>query len=249
MAGGRRRTPRSGSAPGRRGGDRRRRPGRDRNPATPLGAGKLDRRSVEKSDGPRDRDQRSPSTPDDAPAGASGSSQHRTAATSSADQRELGQARRRSGLTTRAIALGVVFLLLTISYASSLRVFFDQKREIAATEAEISQRQDHIEDLQSELERWKDPAYVRAQARERLGWVVPGEVGYRVVGPDGKPIVPGAEVEAKQGSDAKDTWWQKLEGSVRAADGPAPAEGDAQPTEEPTAPPRTVGPSSSSTPR
>ena len=33
-----------------------------------------------------------------------------------------------------------------------------------------------------------DPDYVRTQARERLGWVVPGETGYRVVGADGKPL-------------------------------------------------------------
>lgn len=143
----------------------------------------------------------------------------------------------------------MVLLLLTISYGSSLRVFFEQKREIAATEAEISQRQDHIDDLQSELERWEDPAYVRAQARERLGWVVPGEVGYRVVGPDGKPVVPGAEVESERDNGAKGTWWQKLEGSLQAADGPGPAERTTKPAEEPTAPPRTVGPSSSSTPR
>lgn len=176
--------------------------------------------------------------------------QHPAEPTPTAEQRELGLARRRSGLTTRAIALGVVFLLLTISYASSLRVFFEQKREIAATEAEIRQRQEHIEDLQVELERWQDPAYVRAQARERFGWVVPGEVGYRVVGPDGKPIVPGAEVQAEQGSGAQDTWWQKLEGSVRAADGPGPADDSApKPVEEPTEPPRTVGPSTGSTPR
>lgn len=236
---GRRRTPRSGSAPGR--GERRRPTG-----PRPDRVGRRTARSERATPGPEQTGSAATES-DDTGAERAGSPKS-GGASSAADQRTLGLARRRSGLTTRAIALGVVLLLLTISYASSLRVFFDQKREIAATEAEIAQRQNHIEDLQAELERWKDPAYVRAQARERLGWVVPGEVGYRVVGPDGKPIVPGAEVGSGKDDDS-DTWWQKLDGSVRAADGPEPAKRPVEPAEQPTAPPRTVGPSPSSTPR
>ncbi|MGD7706444.1 septum formation initiator family protein [Microlunatus sp. Y2014] len=161
-------------------------------------------------------------------------------ATDEASSRELATARRRSGLTTRAIALGVVVLLLTMSYASSLRVYFDQRRELAATEHEISQREQHISDLEAELQRWHDPAYVRAQARERLGWAMPGEVGYRVVGPDGKPIVPGAEIETTAPQE-RSAWWQKMNGSMRAADQPEANQPGAEPTPPP--PPRTVGPS------
>ncbi|MDN5725523.1 MAG: septum formation initiator family protein, partial [Propionibacteriales bacterium] len=133
---------------------------------------------------------------------------------------------RRSGVTTRAIALGVVMLLLIISYASSLRVLFDQQRQLAEAEQEIAERQARIDDLTAELDRWQDPMYVKAQARERLGWAMPGETGYRVVGPDGKPIVPGAEVEG--GEDAPtleddSAWYERLNGSVEAADAPRPA--------------------------
>lgn len=140
-----------------------------------------------------------------------------------------------------------MLLLLTISYASSLRVYFDQQRQIAETSAEIRERQQHIEDLQSQIERWNDPNYVKAQARERLGWVVPGETGYRVVGPDGKPVAPGTEVIAETGAVEQDTWWQKLDGSLRAADGPAPATDPSTiPPTTPTGAPKTVGPSESS---
>lgn len=157
---------------------------------------------------------------------------------------DVAVARRRSGLTTRAIALGVVLLLLTISYASSLRVYFDQQRQAAALDAEITQRREHIDDLNTEIERWKDPNYVKAQARERLGWVVPGETGYRVVGPDGKPVVPGTEVAAETGPAEQNTWWQKLDGSLRTADGPTAAgTPPVVPPTQPTAPPKTIGPS------
>jgi cell division protein FtsB len=134
--------------------------------------------------------------------------------------------RRRSSLTARAIALAVVLLILTISYATSLRIYFAQAHEIAATNTEITERQQRIGELQGELARWGDETYVRTQARERLGWVVPGEIGYRVVGADGKPLGGGAVITAETAAEApaQDAWWSKLWGSVEAADQPAALE-------------------------
>ena len=132
----------------------------------------------------------------------------------------------RASLTGRAIALAVVILILVISYASSLRVYFAQAHEIAETKVEIAQRQQAIEELQSERSRWDNPDYVRAQARERLGWVVPGEIGYRVVDANGKPLGGGEEIDPGSSGVAppsKSAWWTKLQESVKAADQPAPA--------------------------
>ena len=74
------------------------------------------------------------------------------------------------------------------------------------------------------MARWDRPDYVRTQARERLGWVVPGETGYRVVDANGKPLGGGAEITADTPEPQKpqDAWWDKLWGSVEAADKPAP---------------------------
>jgi cell division protein FtsB len=132
--------------------------------------------------------------------------------------------RRGYGLTARAIALAVVLLILTISYATSLRIYFSQAQEISATKAEIAERQQRIRDLQGELARWDDEAYVRTQARERLGWVVPGETGYTVVDADGNPLGGGAKISAEGAPEQQpqDSWWSKLWGSVEAADRPAP---------------------------
>jgi cell division protein FtsB len=136
--------------------------------------------------------------------------------------------RRGSSLTARAIALAVVLLILTISYATSLRIYFAQAHEIASTSAEITERQQRIRELQGELARWGDETYVQTQARERLGWVVPGEIGYTVVGADGKPLGGGAKITAETAPDeaAQDAWWSKLWGSVQAADRPAPVKSE-----------------------
>ncbi len=132
--------------------------------------------------------------------------------------------RSRSSLTARAIALAVVLLILTISYANSLRIYFAQSHDIATTRAQIVERRQTINDLQTELDRWKDTDYVRTQARERLGWVVPGETGFRVVGADGKPLGGGAEITAatKPDAPAPKAWYDKLWSSVETADAPAP---------------------------
>ncbi|MBA8794571.1 cell division protein FtsB [Friedmanniella endophytica] len=147
-----------------------------------------------------------------------------------AETRMLDALRRRSSLTTRAIALTVVLLVLVISYASSLRIYLSQRHEIAATQVEIAQREQQIGQLQSQLTRWNDPDYVKTQARARLGWVVPGETGYHVIGPDGVPVGANtAPSGADQPPPAPKPWWDDLWGSVKTADAP-PAKPTAAPT-------------------
>ena len=170
----------------------------------------------------------SPSTPEAAVSGAGAS--------------PLGPSRRpsrlASSLTTRAIALVVVLLVLTISYASSLRIYFAQAHEIAATRAEIAERQQQISELEGTVARWGDADYVRTQARQRLGWVIPGETGYQVVDADGNPLGGGAEIESSTATtdEPQDVWWAELWGSVEAADKPAPAKPKEKPITQKTEP-------------
>jgi cell division protein FtsB len=135
----------------------------------------------------------------------------------------------RANLTARALALVVVVLVLTISYATSLRIYFAQAHDIASTKAEIAQRQATITDLQGQIARWNDSAYVQTQARERLGWLVPGETGYTVVGADGKPLGGGLTLESATGDEPapqQRMWWDRMWGSVKAADKPTAKKAD-----------------------
>lgn len=127
--------------------------------------------------------------------------------------------------TRRIIAVLVVAAILVFSYASSLRVWVAQERQLAETRSQIAARTQHIEDLQAELRRWQDAAYVKAQARVRLGWVMPGETGYRVVDADGQPLGGGAQIDregALPSDEHRRTWWEQMWGSVRTADDPTP---------------------------
>ena len=128
--------------------------------------------------------------------------------------------RSRPKLTGRAVVFAVVLIVLVLSYASSLRAWLDQRSELAALDAKIAERRATVAALEEEIGRWQDPAYVRAQARERFGWVLPGEVGYRVIGADGKPLggMPDLPVEpSAEPAHPPEDWWAGLWGSVQAA--------------------------------
>lgn len=108
-----------------------------------------------------------------------------------------------------------VVLLLIASYTSTLHAWWEQRSEIQATKAKIVVQKQQIVALKDQKLRWDDPAYVKQQAKERFGWVVPGEVGYRVIGADGtvKGDVP--TLDAPPTATSQTEWYDKLWGSVK----------------------------------
>ena len=68
----------------------------------------------------------------------------------------------------RALALVVVLWCSPSPTPNSLRIYFAQQTDIAATNRD-PQSEQRIADLESDVARWDDPAYVKTQARVRLG--------------------------------------------------------------------------------
>jgi cell division protein FtsB len=132
---------------------------------------------------------------------------------------------RRPRLTGRAAVLILVLSVLTVSYASSLRAYLQQKDQIDQTKTQIAQRSAEIESLEREKQRWQDPAYVQAKARERFGYLMPGEKSYVVLDKDGKPIESQASLSSPQQVLHRDTkaWWSKEWESVQLAGNPSAA--------------------------
>ncbi len=86
------------------------------------------------------------------------------------------------------MVLVLVLSVLTISYASSLKAYFQQHQQIAQLQHQIAASEASITQLEQEKARWNDPAYVKEQARARFGYLMPGETSYVVIGADGKPL-------------------------------------------------------------
>lgn len=129
----------------------------------------------------------------------------------------------RLGLTRRALAVVSVVVVLALSYANSLRIYLEQQREFGQAQQQIAERTARIGQLEDELNRWNDPAYVKAQARDRLGWLLPGETGFKVVGPDGEPIGTGVVLNTSTQlppGEHPPMWFDRLWGSLKTADHP-----------------------------
>jgi hypothetical protein len=116
----------------------------------------------------------------------------------------------------------LVLAVLVVSYASSMRAYLQQRAELNSLNHNIHTSQTRIAALEREQKRWKDPAYLRAQARERFGWVLPGEVGLQVIGPNGKPMGHSDTLSAPATAHGSQQplWWQSAWGSVVAAGTP-----------------------------
>lgn len=151
--------------------------------------------------------------------------------------------------TGRAAVLVIILAALIVSYASSLRAWVDQQQQMSALRVEQADQTQRVGELKDEINRWNDPAFVKAQARERFGYVMPGEVGYVVL--DDQTVATTTTMTTAKVASAT-PWWQQLWGSVGAADKVTPGSGAVGPagtaaTPTPT-PEKTLGPTPTPTP-
>ncbi len=126
----------------------------------------------------------------------------------------------------------LVLAVLTVSYASSMRAYLQQRSHIADVKEQIVDRQASLQALEREKRRWEDPAYVQIQARKRFGYVLPGETGVQVIDVDGKPmgtdsVLPDPDEVGQQLTPSP--WWGTAWESVElAGHPPKPAEEPAE---------------------
>lgn len=94
-------------------------------------------------------------------------------------------ARRRWGLA-KTLAAAVLFAVV-FAFARTTWRIWQLGRAIEATQHEIEVTRLRQHQLESELERWNDPAVIAEEARRELGLVLPGEMRFVPA----KPVPPG----------------------------------------------------------
>jgi cell division protein FtsB len=144
----------------------------------------------------------------------------------------------------RAAILAAVICVLTLTIAGPVRTYFAQRTEMKQLKATEEQLRVQIAGLEEQKVKLADPVFVAAQARERLGFVMPGDIPYQVQLPANAavPGTPGGE-PAKVNPD--EPWYTSLWHTV--ADAPhgaspaiapdAPPPGPPPPLPSPGAPP------------
>lgn len=132
---------------------------------------------------------------------------------------ENGSTGSRTYLNGRAILLVILFLVLIFSTAIPFKNYLDQRARINELQSVQDSNQARIDELQNQVERWKDPAYVKAQARNRLHYVMPNEVGYIVLEADDAQAVIQTQTEE---IGTRPAWYRTLWASMNDAADTAP---------------------------
>ncbi len=83
--------------------------------------------------------------------------------------------------STFSIVMAAILAIAVVTLVPRLQEVFNQRQQIAALEAEITLTKQEIEDMREVRERWNDKTFLATQARERLFYVMPGEISFLVV--------------------------------------------------------------------
>jgi cell division protein FtsB len=139
----------------------------------------------------------------------------------------------------RAAILAAVVCVLTLTIAGPVRTYFAQRTEMKQLEASEQQLRAQIAELEQQKVKLADPVFIAAQARERLGFVMPGEIPYQVQLPAGTAIpgTPGAEPAT---ANPDQPWYTALWHTI--ADAPHGVSPGGAPPPGPGAPPPAVPP-------
>ncbi|QGH68665.1 hypothetical protein GCE65_03490 [Pseudactinotalea sp. HY158] len=87
-------------------------------------------------------------------------------------------------ITVRTLVLAIVVLLAFMLVAPTLGAYVRQQEQHRDLKADLTSAQDEAAALQAAVDRWNNDDFARNQARQRLGFVMPGETPYRVLDPE-----------------------------------------------------------------
>lgn len=99
-----------------------------------------------------------------------------------ADESQAAAWLRNFRLSGFALSMLLLLVAALVVLAPGLKTLIEQRQQIAQLEQSVEDAQQAVNDLQGEVDRWRDPAYIEAEARDRLYYVYPGDITFLVVG-------------------------------------------------------------------
>ena len=81
-----------------------------------------------------------------------------------------------------AVAALVLLVFAVLSLAPQVSTYLTTRQQVQDATAKVAAQQRDLKQLDAQVARWNDPAYIRSQAGSRLFYVLPGETTYRVLG-------------------------------------------------------------------
>jgi cell division protein FtsB len=110
----------------------------------------------------------------------------------------------------RAAILAAVICVVTLTIAGPVRTYFAQRTEMKQLAASEELLRAQIAELEQQKTKLADPVFIAAQARERLGFVMPGDTPYQVQLPPGAVVAPDQPGTQSENSSSNNPWYTAL---------------------------------------
>jgi cell division protein FtsB len=127
----------------------------------------------------------------------------------------------------RTATLLIMIVIGVFTLAPALQNWFSYQQKIADMRTQVEKTREALAQMKTDLKRWDDPVYVRTQARQRLYYVLPGEISYLVMDAGSVNLsdtsgTVGAMLSDKRNNleisqsitSTKDNWVDEIVGSV-----------------------------------
>ena len=132
-----------------------------------------------------------------------------------ARRRRLNFNKRRGN--SRALGLATVLFIMALTIAPPIKHYFTQRAQISALKSQVESNNAALEQARKDLLLWRDPEYIKSQARERLHFVMPGERQYIVTGADGENSDEEAATDVVKNLPEGQPWYTRMIASITEA--------------------------------
>ena len=114
---------------------------------------------------------------------------------------------------SRALTLATILFLMALTIAPPIKHYFTQRAQISALKSQVESNTAALEQARKDLLLWRDPEFIKSQARERLHFILPGERQYIVTDSEGQYTQESGTTVANKIPDGQ-PWYARMIASI-----------------------------------
>jgi cell division protein FtsB len=114
---------------------------------------------------------------------------------------------------SRALTLATILFLMALTIAPPIKHYFTQRAQISALKSQVESNYAALEQARKDLLLWRDPEFIKSQARERLHFILPGERQYIVTDSEGQYTQESGTTVANKIPDGQ-PWYARMIASI-----------------------------------
>ena len=114
---------------------------------------------------------------------------------------------------SRALTLATILFLMALTIAPPIKHYFTQRAQNSALKSQVESNNAALEQARKDLLLWRDPEFIKSQARERLHFILPGERQYIVTDSEGQYTQESGTTVANKIPDGQ-PWYARMIASI-----------------------------------